>query len=146
MVTAWEQLLALPWPACSGWACCFKHLVTTFSCTKRRAGFETYGQTPSSSAPADETVDWRRSIYTRDMWALPVTVLGGGGTPPPNAAMPAGEQRLQDWVARELLALLQQEVTRQHVHVCLTASCCMAAINSLRNGCNSYLCADTCIS
>jgi hypothetical protein len=76
-----------------------------------RAGFDAYGQTPSSLAPADETVDWRRSIYTRNMWALPVTVSGSGGTPPPNAAMPAGEQRLQDWVARELLALLQQEVT-----------------------------------
>jgi hypothetical protein len=85
-------------------------LIVRHLCTKRRAGLDAYGQTCPAEAPADETLEWRRSIYTRNLWALPVRVAASGGTPPPNASAPAGEQRLQDWVARELLALLHQEV------------------------------------
>lgn len=92
-----------------------------------RAGVDAYGQAAAPAAAPDQALEWRRSIYSRNVWALPVRVGssggaggdGGGGSsgngvvvvPPPNASAPAGQQRLQDWVARELQALLQQEVS-----------------------------------
>ncbi|KAK9807017.1 hypothetical protein WJX72_010799 [[Myrmecia] bisecta] len=48
---------------------------------------------------------WRRHIYDDDLWALPID-------PPPGAAAGGAtnrQRRLQDWIDRELRAVLQQE-------------------------------------
>ncbi len=74
----------------------------------RRVG-PSYGQPSAPAVPADQVVEWRRSVYSRGIWARPVSLPGSAAAPPASGAH-AAERRLQDWVARELQALLQVEV------------------------------------
>ena len=100
----------------SGERCCCEPLV--LKC-HHRVTSDSYGQPAASAPPANQALEWRRSIYALGLWARPVGVPGSGGGASGGAATaavaaaaaPGGERRLADWVTRELQALLEQEVS-----------------------------------
>ncbi len=60
--------------------------------------------------PADAVLTWRRSVYERGLWAVPLAADASAGTHGATAA--AGrERRLEEWVGRELRALFQSDVS-----------------------------------
>ena len=82
------------------------------------------------SVPADAVLTWRRSVYERGLWAVPLAADGAaGGAGGGGAASGVGrERRVEEWVGRELRALFQSDVrvsprmSRQCVHVKLLAT------------------------
>ena len=59
--------------------------------------------------PADAVLTWRRSVYERGLWAVPLADAGAGTHGAPAAA--GRERRLEEWVGRELRALFQSDVS-----------------------------------
>ena len=77
------------------------------------------------SVPADAVLTWRRSVYERGLWAVPLAVDAGAGTHGATAA--AGrERRLEEWVGRELRALFQSDVSTTtmlvQIAICIAAT------------------------
>ena len=80
--------------------------------------------------PADAVLTWRRSVYERGLWAVPLASdTAAGAARSGGAAAGVGrERRLEDWVGRELRALFQSDVsafppTRLQVVVTRSVAC-----------------------
>jgi hypothetical protein len=72
------------------------------------------------AVPADAVLTWRRSVYERGLWAVPLAAEPAAASDRSGGAA-AGvgrERRLEDWVGRELRALFQSDVS-PFLHVSL---------------------------
>ena len=70
------------------------------------------------AVPPDAVLTWRRSVYERGLWAVPLAVesAAGGVRSRGAAAGVSQERRLEDWVGRELRALFQIDVSIFFAH------------------------------
>ena len=60
--------------------------------------------------PADAVLTWRRSVYERGLWAVPLAADASDGMP--SATVAAGrERRIEEWAGRELRAMFQSDVS-----------------------------------
>ena len=81
-------------------------------CNTLMASFEPFELTEGTMADSSDFFCLSCSVYTRGLWAVPTVVpRASAPTPSQAAAAAAGaERRLQEFVTRELRALLEEEV------------------------------------